>query len=871
VTPFHRRRQPTADDRLDAELRDHLERYVADLRASGLDEAEARRQARLDLGGMEQAKDACRDVRPFRWLGEFLGDVRLGFRSYRRDLLFSGAVGAILAVGTGTTLMMFSVLHTIVLRPLPYSHPEELVVVSTHLMLHDQPDGTSLANLFDWRAQSRSFADITFYRRTSVSAVTIGGLDSPQRAQEGLVGPEFFDLLGTAPLIGRTFSREEFERAEALVVLSEGVWQERFAGASDAIGRTLPIDGRDHVVIGVMPRSFQLPARDTRLWRPISLMPLWSQAQTVRDSDQFEVLGRLKPGISLEQARTEMRAIAASLRQAHAADQNVDIRIYPLLDQIVPPRTQRGVWLGFAAVLCLLLTACANVGGLFAARAARRRLELTVRAALGAGRIRLVRQLLAESISLWAVASIGGVVLAHVLVKLLVAYGPRALPRIDETGIDPAAVFVAVTGSLVVVVGCGIFPALSAARVGAASFATRAPGAEQRRRLQDVLVTAQIAAALVLVVGALLFAQSFVRANAEDPGYPADELLIVRLDLPRPAYSGRGPVSTFFSQARERLGRLPGVIAVGGITDFFIRRNVDQSVTVKGRPAGREEGAPRLAAEGVTPGFFRAAGIELQEGRDFNDGDYESGAPGVFIVTESLARRFWPGESAVGKQMVGGDSPPKDGKWSTVIGVVKDFRRESLDVAPILGAFIPAFPRSMDLIVRASVDSSKLIPSVREEIRALDRALPITSLTTADGRLSERLEGRRFDSQLLVAFSGIAVLLSAAGLYALLAYEVMRRKREIAVRSALGADRRAIVALVLVKGLRLAILGATLGITLAGWSARVIQSLLYETSALDAPSYAAAALIVLLIATMAAAIPAIRAARVSPMAVLREQ
>jgi predicted permease len=599
-------------------------------------------------------------------------------------------------------------------------------------------------------------------------------------------------------------------------------------------------------------------------------MALWPEASTVRDSDQFEVLGRLKPGVSLDEARTELQAIAAGLRQTHRVNENIDVRIHPLFDQVVAPRTQRAVWLGFAAVLCLLLTACANVGGWFAARTARRRLELAVRAALGASRMRLVRQLLAESITVWAVATTAGVLLAHALVTMLLAYGPRTLPRIEEIDLRGAALLVAALTGLAVVLGCGTFPVLLARAHRSASFATRGPAEGRKRPLRDLLVATQIAGALVLVVGAVLFAQSFVRATSEDPGYPADELVIARLDLPPGTALGRSP-STFFSQARERLERWPGIVAVGGITDFFIRRNADQRVTVKGRPAGRGEGAPRLAVEGVTPGFFRATAIALLEGRDFDDRDYQAGAPDVFIVTESLARRFWPDESAIGKQMVSRDAAPEDGRWGTVVGVVRDFRREGLDVAPILGAFVPVIPRSMDLVVRTSGDADRLIPAVRQEIAGIDRSLPITWLVTADGRLSERLEGRRFDSQVLLAFSAIAVLLSAAGLYVLLAYEVALRKREIAIRSALGADRKRIVALVLARGLRLAVLGAVVGIVFAGWSARVVQSLLYDTSALNAASYTAAGLVVLVIATIAAAIPAMRAARVSPMAVLREQ
>jgi predicted permease len=871
MSPFTPRLMPSADERLDRELRDHVERYVADLMAGGLSEPDARRRARLELGGLDQAKEACRDVRPLHWLEGFIRDARQGLRSFRRERLFAGSVTLVLALGIGTTVTMFSVLQAVVLRPLPYRDPERLAVLTTHLMLQDRPDGTSMANLLDWRQQSRTFAGMTYYRRTIVTNVTYGGPEAPQRAQEGLVGPEFFELLDTPPLVGRTFSGREFDAGEPVVVLSEGLWRERFEGAPSVSGRTLEIDGKIHAVIGVMPQTFQLPTRETRIWRPLSLA-MWPGTLSARDGDQFEVLGRLHPGVTFEEAASEMRSIAARLREAHAVNENLDIRIIPLSDHLIGSRTRRGVWLAFAAVVCLLLIACATAGGLLAARTARRRRELAVRWALGAGPARLVRQLLSEAITLGAVATATGVLLAYLLVRVLLAYGPRTLPRLAEIGLDPLALGVAALAGFVVVTLCGTIPALLAAKTDVSSaFGTRDQSGTPAGRLQDVLVAAQIAGTLALLVGAVLFGRSFMRAQGEDPGYPAANLLIVRLDLPRERYPDAAAISTFFRRAGERLGRLPGVEGVGAVTDFFIRRHADQWITVKGRPPGRQEGSPRLAIEGVTPGYFHAAGIELAAGRDFTAADYESGAPRVYIVSQSLARRFWPGESALGRQIVGGESPPADGRWGTIVGVVRDIRREGLDVAPILGAFNPAFPRAMDLTIRTSSRVDNLVPAVREEIRAIDRSLPIARIATADARLSERLEGRRFESQVLGVFAAIALLLSAAGLHALLAYQVVLRTREIGIRSALGADRRTIVLMILKKGLRLATAGAVVGMGAAAGGARVIQSLLYETAALDPLSYAGAVAFVLAIAATASGAPAIRAGRVSPMTALRDQ
>ena len=831
-----------------------------------------RRRVQLDFGGLELTKDECRDVRPLRWFDDLIRDVRLGFRGLARDRLFALSVTAILGVGIATSVTMFSVLHAVVLRPLPYARPGELVSLNTHLMAQNQWDGTSMANLVDWREQSRTFASMTSFLRPVVTQVTLEGFDAPQRVQEGLVGPEFFDLLGTPALAGRTLSRQEFDRRDRVVVLSESLWRERFAGSASALGQTLMVGGEAHLIIGVMPLTFQLPNRETRLWRPLSVLPLWPETLSVRDGDQFEVIGRLATGIRFEEAAAEMQVIGARLRQAHAVNANVDIRIVPIVDHVIGQRTRRGMWLGFAAVLSLLAIACANVGGLLSARAARRRRELAVRSALGASRARLARQLLAEAISLWAVASATGLFFAYALIRLLLAYGPRALPRMDEAGLDAAAVAVALLGGLLVVVACGAFPALAAARADAgAAFSTRDPSGLPRHRLQDVLVAAQVAGAMVLVVGAVLFAQSFLRAQSEDPGYPAERLIIVPLDLPRARYPNRPAVAAFFREAGERIGRLPGAVSIGGITDFFITRNADQWVTIEGRPAGRDAAAPRLAVEGVTPGYFRGAGIDLVDGREFEDRDYEEGAPAVYIVSEALARRFWPGQSAIGKRLVGGGTPPKDGRWATVIGVVRDIRREALDVTPIMLGFIPAFPRTMDLTIRVAGDAEPLIAAVRSELRAIDPTVPFTQMFTANGRLSERLDGRRFESQALAVFAGIAILLAGAGLYALLAYQVALRTREIGIRSALGARRAAIVTLFLARGLRLAGLGAVIGIGAAISVARLLQSLLYETPAINPGGYVIAATFMLAVAAFATYVPARRAANVSALTALREE
>ena len=859
--PFRRR---SRDERLDDELRYHVERQCDDYIREGLTPAEARRRVALEFGPTELAKDECRDVRRLRWLATTARDVRLGLRALARDRLFTLSVTLILTIGIGATVAMFSVLNGVILRPLPYSQPDELAVIATHRILQNQFDGTSGANFVDWRQQSRSFGGMSLYRRSSASQVVFAVADAPQRTQEGLVDAHFFGLLGATALVGRTFSAEESARGDRVVVLSEDLWRKEFGGSVDAIGRSLIVAGAWHTIVGVMPRTFQLPTKETRLWRPLSMMPRWPAQLAIRDGDQFEVLGRLRPGTRIGEAQAEMEIIAHRLRAEHDVNRNLDIRVTPLFDHVVGEGLRRGIYLGFAAVLSLLAIAGANAGGLLAARATRRRGELAIRAALGASRARLVRQLMAEHLTLWVAASSAGLAVAAILLQLLEWSGLDGLPRLDNINLDMPAVAIAFLGGLVVVLMCGSVPALTASRADAVdAFRRRDPGDQSRQPLQRWLVTAQIAGATMLAIMAGLLVQSFVRVQHQDPGYPAANLLIARID--RPA-SPR-----FFFEARERLAALPGVVAVGGITDFFIRRAGDQQITIEGRTFADTDGRlPKFVMDAVTPGYFKAMDITIVDGRDFDDRDLESGAAPAVIVSRAVAERFWPGESAIGKRLVGGNSPPVDGRWATVIGVVDDLRREGLDVTPVLASYIPAVLRSMDLTIRVAGDTESLAPAVRRELRALDSSMPVPAVVTAGTRLGQQLGARRFQTQALVVFAGLALVFAAAGLYAALTYQVTLRRREIGIRTALGADRRDIVGLFVRRGAALTLAGTAIGIAGATLTARVVQSLLYETTPFDPRTYLAAVIAVAVASMLAAALPARQASHVDPLIILRD-
>ena len=855
------RRDRDAD--LDAELRYDVDRRVEDLVRAGLSPDAARRRVRHEFGDLNALKEDCRAVRPLAWLDGLVRDVRIGARSLRRERLFTLSVTLILALGIGATVTMFSALNAVVLRPLPYHDAARLTTLSTHNLVRNQWDGTSFPNFLDWSEQRTSFSALTCYRRTQVSQATFGGVDAPRRAQEGLVCPGFFEVVGAPPLLGRTFSAEEFQRRERVVVLSEGLSREQFGGAAAALGQPFAIDGIDHVVIGVMPHVFQLPTNDTRFWRPITVQASWPDLlNTPRDGDSIEVLGRLAAGVSLEDARAELGVIAARLREQHTVNRDLDSRVTPLFEHVVGSRTTQSMWFGFAAVLSLLAVACANVGGLLTARAAGRGHEFTIRAALGAGRARLARQLLAEAISLWLVASVAGVIVAYGAIRLVRSYGSHGIPRMDQLALDVPSLAVALAVGLIVVVLAGTLPAVIATKVGApTALRTRGQSTLHRGGWHDLLLVVQMGGALALLITAVLFAQSFLRAHAEDPGYPADSVLVVHL-------ADRSRLPGFFSEMQARLERLPGVVAVGGVKQFFLRRNADQQVTVEG---GSDRVNDRLAVDAVTPGYFRSMGIAVLQGRDFEDRDLEA-RDRVSIVNETMARRFWPGQSPIGKRWAGGTAAPRDGHWTTVVGVVQDMRREGFDVAPIASAFVPdLFSGNFDVTVRASGRAIDLIPALRRGIREIDASLAVPDVAVATDHLSEQLGGRRLEAHLLSVFAAVAVLLSAAGLYASLAYRVALRTREIGIRAALGAPRTRILRMVLTKAMGLATIGAQVGVVSAAAIARFIQSLLYETAALDPLSYAVAAFALLVVAMVAASIPAYRAAAVNPLIALRDE
>jgi putative ABC transport system permease protein len=873
---------------LDDEIRSHFELAIGERVERGESREAAERAVRREFGNEARVREVTRMMWGGIWLDRLLQDLRLGMRSLVRHPRYSVACVAILGVGLAAAVTIFSVVQTVLLQPLPYVDADQLVMVETHLMSLDEIDGSSVPNVEDWGALSGSFAGMTYFRRPRISQVTLSG-DVPRRVQAGLVGPRFFELAGVPPVGGRTFSLEELRGGESVAVLREDLWRERFGSEEYSPGRSVDIDGGQFAVVGVMPAEFQIPTRDTRLWRPLSVSAWWNEWSTARQTDGVVALGRLRPGVSLDEARTDMSAVAARLREAYEVNADRDVRLTPLAELVSADReARRGLWLLLAAVLVVLVLACANVAGLSVARGSSRAREMGIRTAIGAGRGRLVRQLLTEASVLALIASAIAVLGARFGIEAMSALGPVDLPRFEQLSLSPAAfAFALVTGAATVAL-FGALPALRASRVSPASaLQGGGPTPGGSTALNDLLVAGQAALATVLLVGGGLLVQSYLRATAVDPGYASDRLAIVSVDLPASRYRTDGELLAYHREARRRLGALPGVATSGSISRFFelaasgtdpLGRS-ERLYAAEGATTDWPNGQPPAlgggGGGGVTAGYLEALEIPLVAGRYLDERDLEIGLRGAsegveaIVINEAMAEAFWPGREPIGRRFQFGTRAFDAERFSyQVVGVVADVHNQALDEAAGPSFYISDVSPSMDLVVRTSVDAAPLIASIRETLLDLDPALPL-DIMTAEAVLMERLALRRIQSGLIAAFAVMALLLATTGVYALLAYYVATRTREIGIRRALGASRSSTVGFVMARSSRPVFSGLGAGLVAAAAGGRALQSLLFEVQALHLGTYLGSVLALLLAASAAAYLPASSAARIEPLEAFR--
>jgi predicted permease len=791
------------------------------------------------------------------------GDLRYAFRTLRASPGFTLPAVALIAAGIGANTVVFSVVEAVLLRPLPYREPSRLCMVWKSVPAKNLDwDWTGYPAIRDWREQSHVLEDIAAVARPEASVITLTGGREPERIQSAKVEGNAFSVLGAVPLLGRTFSSTEARRGESVVVLSYGFWQRHFGGSRGVLGRMLHLDHQSYTIIGVMRPSFQFPSKDAQLWLLISADARWAKFQQFRFADAFTAVARLKRGVSLMEAGTEMQAITKRLAiQYPATDAGLGVRLVPLAEQVAGPPVRRALWILAGAVLCVLLITCTNVANLLLARGAARSKELALRAALGAGRARLMQQLLTESIVIAGAGGFLGLLVTAIGLKTLLALAPADLPHLEDIRINGVVLAFTLILSLATGLFFGLFPAWQAARrdpQGALKEGGRGGSSGGPMRL---FVAAQYALAMVLLTGAGLLVRSFFALEAVTPGFDTHHLLTFSIDLPDEMYGAKA--RAIFERAIEAIDNLPGVqsAAVGGTFHSHIPNGV---ITVEGHPP---EDAQPFAGWEVSPGYFQTIGIPLRRGRLFAANE-TSGA----MVSESMARRFWPGQNPLGKRFRRSLPGLDDGNWCTVLGVVGDrlSNGPGSSTLPTMYTLAGGYTTA-PMVVRTIGDPQLVVAAVRHAVHASNPAVPHFEITTVDGELREIQAPRRFETALLSMFAAFATLLAAAGIYALLHHAVAQRTKEIGIRLALGARGVDVVGLVLSRGLRGVAIGLVVGVTVSYAATRVLSSVLYGVTATDPVTFAGVGVLLLGVALAAGSLPARRAVKVEPMVALRHE
>jgi putative ABC transport system permease protein len=861
---------------VDEELQFHLEMRARDYVSRGLARDAADRAARERFGDIGRVASWLRrhDVQQERArrareiMSTFGQNLRLGGRTLLKQPTFTAAAVLTLALGIGATTAMFSVVHGVLLRPLPFGDPARLVRVWTVMKPDFGRSAVSAANWRDWRAQNRSFEDIALWQSNRNFNLT--GHGDPERLQGARVSANLFPILRVAPLLGRTFTDDENEIGrEHVVVLSHALWMRRFGGDPSLVGRTIPLNGVPTTVIGIMKPDFRYPSRTVELWAPVAIP---ADEYTRRFWMSYSAVARLKPDVTAEQARADLESVSANLARQYAANRNMEVGFAPLLDDMVS-RLERPLFVLLGAVGAMLLIGCANLTNLLLARGVARRRELAVRTALGASRGRLIEQSLAELLPLFALGGVFGLMTAIWVIRALVPVLPADLPRAEAIAINlPVLAFTTVV-IVVIAALVGIWPAVDAARSGVSSGLTElsrsSTAAPRRARMRDLLVVGQIATTLLLLVGATVLMRSFLAVRDVRPGFNPHDVLTVHLAVPRAKYPLDRDVAGFYTRALNRLGELPGVVAVGAVTHLPLGgTNQTGSFEIDWLRPGRV--SPNFQTRTASPEYFRALEIPIKEGRAFASTD-DVDAPPVAIVDEILAQQLWPGTSAVGRRIRESNEAP----WSTIVGVVGHVRHTGLDDADNTGQvywnYSHRAQERMALVIKTRGTPAALTRSIGAAIREVDPDQPIYDARTLDQVIDRSLGQRWFQMILLAVFAGIALVLASVGAYGVIAYGVGQRLREFGVRIALGAARRDVTLQVLRRGGALFAAGAAVGLVLAAATVRVLSSLVYGVAPRDVFSFVVATVVLFVVSMLACYIPARRAARVEPSVALRSE
>ena len=799
-----------------------------------------------------------------------LRDVRHAIRALRRTPGFTASAVLTFALGIGVNTAVFSVFNGVLLRPLPYPEADRLTMVwMDNRGENIREDITSYPNYRDWRDQGSSYGQLAAY---TSNAFTLTGADEPERLSGAQATANFFDVMGVRPLLGRVFTEaHETPGRDAVALISHGLWQRRFGGAPNVLGRTIVLNGRSHEIIGVMPGTLGVPA-DAELWTPLAPEPTLREA---RGSFWLPVIGRLKPGVPVEQAQAEMSGIAARLEQAYPGNRGFGINVVPLHRHLVGD-IERSLVVLLAAVGVVLLIACANLSNLLLGRTAARRKELAIRTALGALRGRLIRQIVTEAFVLATAGAVLGLLLAYWATGFFIAIGGDSIPRPEAIAIDARVLAFTLAISAACALLAALVPALQASRPGTADTLReggREGGSIASRRTRSALVACEVALAFVLLAGAALLLRSLWSMQHVERGFSTDRIATVRLSLPTALYGAPADVRSFYLRLLERVRALPGVESAATGTGVLQPLVTNSNVfTIEGKPLPPPGQRVEYPIEAVSTGYFETLGVTPLAGRTFTDQD-RADAPGVVIINETLARQGWPGQDPLGRRMRGGGDNSR-APWLTVVGIVPDLRRADLrrQIRPeVYLTTLQLTPRSQMLLVRTTGDPAAIVPSIRREARALDPRLPLFAAGTLDRQVTATLASPRFRAVLLAAFAVIAVLLAAIGIYGVTAHAVGQRTHEVGIRMALGARRIDVLRLILAQHLRPALAGLGLGIAAALALSRSLRTLVYGIGVADPASYIAMAAGLLAVAAAACWIPARRATRIDPLSALRTQ
>ena len=807
-------------------------------------------------------------------------DLKAALRFFASSKTFTAVSLIVLALGIGATTAIFSVVDAVVLRGLPFDEHDRLCAVGERRGPHlsgpqADPEALSSAapqNYLDWVAQQRVFESIAAIQGGAFTLREPGAAPEPIVPQR--VTAAFFDVLRVRPALGRPFTAEnEVDGRHRVAVLSDGLWRRRFGGNPDLVGRAIPLEGGAYEVLGIMPPDFQYPVgavRQTEIWVPLVFPGDEKTRQSGARSHYLQVIARLKPGISLQQAQAQMDQVAAAIEAAHPLwNKDSRIGVRRLVDHVVGASTRSWMLMLLGAVAIVLLIACANVANLLLARASSREREVGIRAALGASRWRLVRQLMVESLVLSIAGTALAIVLAWWAVQILRTSMPDGVPRVATIALDLRVLAAAAGLAFVTGILFGVFPALQLSRpdlTTALKDGTRAAGTgAARRRVRSTLVVVEVALAVVLLVGASLFIGSFAALMRIDPGFDPERVLTMQVF---PRYDPAKPLAdsaAALADIVERVRGIPGVAEAGMIAGGMPLGGSSSMATLS--LPGKTFDRGGISIRRVTPGYHRALGIPLRSGRPIEATDRQ-GTPNVMVINEAAAKKFFPGENPLGQA---GDLY---GAERTVVGVVGDVRQNSIETEPIAEAYVPMAQAQIagaELIVKTAGDPYAVLPAVRSVVLAVLPDVPLRSVRTMEELIARRVAQRRLNMLLLGLFGVLGLIISAVGVYGVMAWAVSQRTREIGVRIALGASRGAVLRMVLLNACALVVAGLALGSAAAWYLSETARTFLFQLDANDPRAFAAAVVTLAAAALVASAIPAARAARVDPMTALRAE